>query len=91
MRQVGRRPDRVQLVVRKRRRAGWINVAFENRFAGGNVTARQHESNGNVELVALEIGFVVARHHPHVDAGMRAIEAHVTEVPATAMQARSLW
>ena len=48
---------------------------LENRFAVGHVGARQHKSNGNVELVALEIGFVVARHHPHVDARMRAIEA----------------
>ena len=29
MRQIGRRPDRVQLVVRKRRRAGCINIAIE--------------------------------------------------------------
>ena len=61
--------------VRKHRRAGWINLAVEHRFAVWNVTARQHKSYGNVELIALEIGFVVARHHPHVDAEMRAIEA----------------
>ena len=61
-------------IASERRRTDGEALAVKQQFARGNVRPRGHEANGEIQLVALEIGSVVARHDPHIDSRVSAIE-----------------
>src|SRR5262249_89551 len=72
---IARRSDRARVVQGERLRADRERYAAEEAFAIGGVRPLRHKADRNVELVAFEIGFVVARDDAYIDARMYAIES----------------
>src|SRR6202165_4114570 len=73
-REVGRGPKRARRVAGERRRADRETLASNQLFGIGTVRPCRDKPDSDVELVALEIGVVVARDDPYVGLGVQAVE-----------------